>query len=324
LFAGLTVGTYATYKSTATCEEDVPIDNAAVIGSLTENNDSTKKAVPDKWTLYQYATCPFCCKVRTFLDFYGLDYEIVEVNPVSRKEIAFSEYRKVPFVKSEKYQINDSSLVISVLKSNILSKDDVGTLLTYYPYLEAEEKGAKGEYQNKYNIMYQQGFTHEINSAIREEAKWRRWVDESFVHTISPNIYRTMGESLQAMEYITKVGKFSEWERTLVYYSGAIAMYMIGKRLKRRYALRNDVRESLYEETRRWTHNVGSERKFMGGKQPNLADLNMYGVINAIEGLDAFEDLMKNTKIGPWYKRMKTQVKSQRGKTDPDWLTTIK
>lgn len=59
----------------------------------------------DKWTLYQYATCPFCCKVRTFLEFYGIDYDIVEVNPVFRNEIKFSDYKKVPILKSDKHQV---------------------------------------------------------------------------------------------------------------------------------------------------------------------------------------------------------------------------
>ena len=48
--------------------------------------------------LYQYQTCPFCCKTRAFLDYYGINYEIVEVNPLFRREIKFSKYRKVPFI----------------------------------------------------------------------------------------------------------------------------------------------------------------------------------------------------------------------------------
>lgn len=51
-----------------------------------------------KLTLYQYKTCPFCSKVRAFLDYYGLPYEIVEVNPVMRQEIKWSTYRKVPIL----------------------------------------------------------------------------------------------------------------------------------------------------------------------------------------------------------------------------------
>lgn len=49
-------------------------------------------------TLYQYKTCPFCSKVRAFLDYHGLPYEIVEVNPVMRQEIKWSTYRKVPIL----------------------------------------------------------------------------------------------------------------------------------------------------------------------------------------------------------------------------------
>ena len=72
---------------------------------------------------------------------------------------------------------------------------------------------------------------------FREEQKWRSWVDHTFVHTLSPNIYRTMKESFQVMEYITHVGNFSNFERQLVYYSGAFAMYIIGRRIKRRYGM---------------------------------------------------------------------------------------
>ena len=31
-------------------------------------------------TLYQFATSPFCAKVRKILDFKGLDYRVVEVD----------------------------------------------------------------------------------------------------------------------------------------------------------------------------------------------------------------------------------------------------
>lgn len=52
-------------------------------------------------TLYQYKTCPFCSKVRAFLDFHALPYQVVEVNPVLRAEIKFSSYRKVPILLAQ-------------------------------------------------------------------------------------------------------------------------------------------------------------------------------------------------------------------------------
>ena len=49
-----------------------------------------------KLSLYQYQTCPFCTKVRTYLDYKGISYDVVEVNSVKRKEMKWSKYKKVP------------------------------------------------------------------------------------------------------------------------------------------------------------------------------------------------------------------------------------
>lgn len=69
-----------------------------------------------KFTLYQYQTCPFCCKARVFLDYYGISYDVVEVNSVKRTEIKWSKYKKVPLLVIETpdgktVQLNDSSQV---------------------------------------------------------------------------------------------------------------------------------------------------------------------------------------------------------------------
>ena len=60
------------------------------------------------------------------------------------------------------------------------------------------------------------------------------------VHTLSPNIYRTPAESLQAFHHFSDVGEwsttFGTFERQFVIYVGAAAMYFIGKMLKKRYS----------------------------------------------------------------------------------------
>jgi hypothetical protein len=50
---------------------------------------------------------------------------------------------------------------------------------------------------------------------------------------------------------------------------------------------------------------------FSGGSEPNLADLNVYGILTSIQGCQAFQDLMANTKIQPWFERMKHRVETQ-------------
>lgn len=58
-----------------------------------------------KATLYQFVTSPFCSKVRKILDYKGLDYQIVEVDYVERKElIAASGQIMVPALRLEDVQ----------------------------------------------------------------------------------------------------------------------------------------------------------------------------------------------------------------------------
>lgn len=72
------------------------------------------------------------------------------------------------------------------------------------------------------------------------------------------------------------------------------------------------MRESLYEGGNAWV-NFLKGRKFVGGDQPNLADLSMYGMLTAMEGTEAFRDLVDNTKLKPWYDRTKTMVEGHQG-----------
>ena len=68
----------------------------------TSPNPSAESSSTDlpQLTLYQYRTCPFCCKARAYLDHSGISYQVVEVNPLFKREMKFSKYRKVPFLVS--------------------------------------------------------------------------------------------------------------------------------------------------------------------------------------------------------------------------------
>ena len=90
------------FRNTVLCHatgQSVETDSAQ-----TKSNFSGSSTV----TLYQYQTCPFSCKVRAFLDYYGIPYEKVEVNPLFRKEIKFSYYRKVPIAIVDGVQVRVS------------------------------------------------------------------------------------------------------------------------------------------------------------------------------------------------------------------------
>ena len=46
---------------------------------------------------------------------------------------------------------------------------------------------------------------------------------------------------------------------------------------------------------------------------PDLADLAVYGVLSAIEGCDAFQDLLDNTKVSKWYYAVKKACAEKNG-----------
>ncbi|NWU90696.1 PGES2 synthase, partial [Upupa epops] len=269
-------------------------------------------------TLYQYKTCPFCSKVRAFLDYHGLPYEIVEVNPIMRKEIKFSSYRKVPILLANAgspLQLNDSSVIISAIKTYLISKrNSLEEIVSFYPPLKTVTDQGKEvfEYGNKYWLMLDEKETkrvYPVKEVRVEEMKWRKWADDWLVHLISPNVYRTPREALASFDYIVREGKFGTVEGLFAKYVGAVAMFFVSKRLKKRHNLRDDVREDLYEAVNEWVKAIGKHRLFMGGNQPNLADLAVYGVLRVMEGLEAFDDMMVHTKIQPWYERMEEVIR---------------
>lgn len=124
--------------------------------------------------LFQYQTCPFCCKVRAFLDSKGLSYSIVEVDAVLRQDLKWSPTKKVPTLlartREGKYvQLTESSAIISILATVLQDPSiDIGELVKYYPKVSFfDDNGSKKhDVLNKYFLMYEgnvpKGTTKEI------------------------------------------------------------------------------------------------------------------------------------------------------------------
>ncbi|XP_022766369.1 prostaglandin E synthase 2-like [Durio zibethinus] len=227
--------------------------------------------MPKDVVLYQYEACPFCNKVKAFLDYYDIPYKVLEVNPISKKEIKWSDYKKVPILMVDGQQLVDSSAIIDKLVEKILPKKTINSV--------ADED---------------------------EETKWRRWVDNHLVHVLSPNIYRNTSEALESFDYITSNGNFSFTEKITVKYAGAAAMYFVSKNLKKKYNI-TDERAALYEAAETWVDALNG-RNFLGGSKPNLADLAVFGVLRPIRYLRSGRDMVEHTRIGEWYSRMEKVV----------------
>jgi len=252
-------------------------------GARKKGTWTAKDGKPLGITLYQYEVCPFCNKVRAFLDYHGIPYTVVEVNPMSK-----SELKSIGLVQKKKEVGEKVKVPVVVLddgREMCESGDIITTLAKEFgiPVQDPKAEGAKDE-----------------------ESEWRRWSDDVLVHTLPPNIYRTRREALQAFAYITDMGNFTPFQRLYSQYGGAGAMYFVAGRLKKKHNI-VDEREALYACAREWEAALG-DRKFLGGQQPNLGDLAVFGVLRSIEGLDAYADMRAATGIGRWYDDMRAVV----------------
>ncbi|KAL3574987.1 hypothetical protein D5086_023088 [Populus alba] len=61
--------------------------SAAAAASLSQDvlakEPPLAELVPKEVVLYQYEACPFCNKVKAYLDYYDIPYKVVEVNPIT-------------------------------------------------------------------------------------------------------------------------------------------------------------------------------------------------------------------------------------------------
>ncbi|XP_075990878.1 prostaglandin E synthase Su(P) [Anticarsia gemmatalis] len=277
-------------------------------------------------TLFQYRTCPFCCKVRAYLDARGISYEIVEVDAVLRQAIKWSGYKKVPILLAKVdggyQQLLDSTAIISVLETYMRDKASLRDIIKFYPvtkYINDTGKDAT-DITNKYFIMHNAPVPDEKERAAEiEEREWRQWADRVLVNTLSPNVYRTAAEALETFQWFEQAGGwrqfFPAWECALMVYVGAAAMWMISKRLKTRHNIKEDARESLYDAVNEWLSAINKKgTPFLGGENPNLADITVFGVLSSIEGCTAFEDLKQNTQVESWYNNIKNTIHRRMGK----------
>ena len=228
--------------------------------------------------LYQYTACPFCSKVRTLLQYKGVDYEAIEVHPLKKKEIEFSAgYKAVPiYIDSQGKQVNDSTPIMRWIDKEFPES----------PVFAASP------------------------IEIEKEEKWLAWSDR-FVKGLPTAIYDTLPNALKSFDYITKVGKFSWFEKRMIKYSGALVMTLVAKKIKKREQIdRPDL--FLKEKAKEWAEGLGG-RPFMGGDTPGGADFAVFGIVRAVAGLRAGELLEENPEFKTWMKKMQEAVNAPKG-----------
>ncbi|GFR47294.1 hypothetical protein Agub_g8981, partial [Astrephomene gubernaculifera] len=299
------------------------------------------RPLPSRITLYQYEVCPYCCKVRALLDFYKLPYTSIEVNPLTKGELSWSSYKKVPVVQLDDEIVADSSAIMSRLATDIAAARAAAAAAAAPPAAAAAPAAApessaapakkssggwwfwssKGSDESDAAAVKDQApaaaapapaaavlSAESAAAALEEEVRWRKWVDEKLVKVLTANIYRNWDESKETFKYITEQTSWSWGTRELARWTGAVMMWQVGKRMPAKYGIEGDLRVALYDTANDFVDNALRGRRFAGGEQPNLADVAAFGVIRAVRKTGAFRDLMENSRLGPWFAAMEEVV----------------
>jgi microsomal prostaglandin-E synthase 2 len=228
---------------------------------------------PTAVTLYQYEVCPFCCKVKSFLDYHRVPYRVVEVNPLTKAELkglaaeveqraaaaalaagaattgasvpaaTIPSLKKVPVVRlayadgGAEDVVADSSVIISRLAAELgVFAGGVGAAAAGGGVWGSGSGGG--------------GAPAASTAAAADEARWRRWADERLVKTITANIYRSWDESWQTFSYITReAGDAWGWAaREGARVAGSVLMWRVGSGMPKKYGIEGDLRAALYRD----------------------------------------------------------------------------
>jgi len=236
--------------------------------------------------LYRYTTCPFCSKVKAHLDHFKIPHECVEVEPMRKKEIAVSEYKKVPQIRFGK---DGPWVVDSFIITNKL----------------ASARGLAGQLEDP------------------DVKKWREFANESLVKHLVININKTLISAWRGYDYIDQFETIPATSKLFLKVMGAPVMFLVAKfmtmpKLKKNGEIKegDDIRVVLHKRIDHFVNEglaVQDTKKpvprlFHGGQKPDLADLDIYGVLQSIRGHDIYNDILRSTTVGPWLERMDAQT----------------
>lgn len=227
-------------------------------------------------TLYQYKICPFCNRAKAYMDYNRIPYKSVEVNPLTKQEISFSQHKpkKVPIAIMKDEIVPNSNSIVYRLQEDMKDLTDIAPM-------------------------------------PEDTVKWMDWSEQKLAVLLYPNITKTFNESWEAFAYTADVESWSALSRWSNRLLGPLAMSFANGKIKAKYNIW-DEKKDLKECLMVWTDALNGQ-KFLHGDKITIPDLMVYGVLNSIEGLQTFRDIMsENEVLSVWYRNVQDSIASRR------------
>ncbi|MBT4059583.1 MAG: hypothetical protein HOE69_04675 [Euryarchaeota archaeon] len=217
-------------------------------------------------TLYAFESCPFCWKVRALLTWKGVEYRQVEVDPMKKTELKWSEWNAVPvFVDGDGTQVNDSNDILHYINSH-----------------------------------FEGGEIFPNSGDNTQQDEWMAFSGDILGKSILPVIYNSYRSSRKALAYVSEVESFSRMQKWKAVWLGGIIMRMVGKSRGKMFELPPE--ENLTHQLTVMSEGFNGE--FFGGTSPNGADFANYGILRSMQNLRGWDIVQSHSTAGPWVKKM--------------------
>jgi microsomal prostaglandin-E synthase 2 len=223
-------------------------------------------------TLYQFALCPFCHKVRAGLDLKGLAYRTVEVNPMTKKELpALPEGapKKVPVLQHGSEVIFDSTAILAYLDRA-------------FPQTLS--------------------FTPKDAEAQAKSTEIEAWVDAEFTPALPTVIYGTWREAVTAAQVTARSSNFGFFHNVSVRAGGSLIMHQIAKRILKKHG-KTDGHAWVNACMDRFEAWLG-DGEFVAASAPTLGDVAVHGALTCVTDFPIYTEIMQRPKVAAWFGRM--------------------
>ncbi|KNH06970.1 glutathione-S-transferase/glutaredoxin [Perkinsela sp. CCAP 1560/4] len=243
--------------------------------------------------LFRYSTCPYCGVVKTFLDLHKIPHECVEVEPIFKSEIASHRYSKVP-----QLQLKPTLYGPLIVDSAAI----IDTLCEKLPTSRTDGNSWKAQLSHP------------------DVQKWREFAREKLVRFLVININSSLLEAWRGYSYIDQHDTIAPHNKLFLKFIGAPVMFLVSRlktlpALEKKYGYDKSKvppQEALRGVMTEWALEGLTGKPFHGGKRPDLADVEVYGVLQSIRGHRVYTDIEAHAAVKEWLDRMDQAV----GKTD--------
>ena len=223
-------------------------------------------------TLYQFALCPYCHKVRAGLEAKGISYRTVEVNPMNKRELPplpQGAPKKVPILDWGGEILYDSTAILKALDERVPG-------------------GVK--------------LLPEDPAARKQTEVVEDWVDKRLTFALPTVIYGTWREALNAAQVTARTSNFGLVQNLMVRAGGSLIMHQVAKRILKRNG-QPDGRAWVNSEMDQFEQWLG-EKPFVAGDAPTLGDIATHGALTCITDFPAYAEIMARPRVAAWYARV--------------------